>query len=320
VAVSAGTGGAVLVLRALGLGDLLTAVPALRGLRRALPGERIALAAPAALADLLPLVGAVDALLPTRDLRDLDWCGAPPRLAVNLHGSGPESVLALASAGAPEVWTHEHEAFPHLRGPRWVEDQHEVARWARMLRHFDVPVDTGDLHLAQPAEPLLPGSVVLHPGASTEARRWPAERFAEVAAQLARAGEQVVLTGDAGERDRALRVAELADLPPEAVLAGRTSLTQLVALVSGARLVLCGDTGLGHVATACATPSVLLFGPVSPHRWGPPDRAQHVVLWSGSTGDTFADEPDPGLLQLSVDEVVRSCEELLDTRPVAGRR
>lgn len=317
---SAETEDTVLVLRALGLGDLLTAVPALRGLRRALPDERIVLAAPAALADLLPLVGAVDALLPTRDLRDLDWCGAPPRLAVNLHGSGPESVLALASTGAEEIWTHEHAAFPRLRGPKWVDEQHEIRRWAAMLRHFGVSVDTGDVHLQQPAEPLLPGSVVVHPGASTEARRWPVERFAEVAAHLARAGERVLLTGDAGERERAQRVAELAELPPESVLAGRTSLSQLVAVVSGARLVLCGDTGLGHVASATATPSVLLFGPVSPHRWGPPGRSQHVVLWKGTTGDTFADEPDPGLLQLSVDEVVRACEGLLDVRPVAGRR
>jgi ADP-heptose:LPS heptosyltransferase len=74
-------------------------------------------------------------------------------------------------------------------------------------------------------------------------------------------------------------------------------------LVATARLVICGDTGVAHVATAYRTPSVLLFGPVSPHLWGPL-HGPHQVLWHGGTGDTFAEEPDPGLLKITTEEVL----------------
>jgi ADP-heptose:LPS heptosyltransferase len=70
--------------------------------------------------------------------------------------------------------------------------------------------------------------------------------------------------------------------------------------------VLAGDTGVGHLATALGRPSVLLFGPTSPSRWGPPPDGRHVVLWKGSTGDPHADEPDPGLLRITVDEVLEA--------------
>jgi ADP-heptose:LPS heptosyltransferase len=115
----------------------------------------------------------------------------------------------------------------------------------------------------------------------------------------------VVVTGNADQRPLARQVAAAAGLPQRSVLAGQTTLTQLAALVAGASLVVCGDTGIAHLATAYGTPSVVLFGPVSPQHWGPPpQRPQHVALWAGSTGDTFADRPDPGLLRITSDEVL----------------
>jgi ADP-heptose:LPS heptosyltransferase len=86
--------------------------------------------------------------------------------------------------------------------------------------------------------------------------------------------------------------------------------------------VLCGDTGVGHLATAYRTPSVLLFGPTPPAQWGPPDRPEHAVLWHG-TGrhDPFAGTPDPALLAVQVSEVLPVVTTVLGrtARPAAER-
>jgi len=84
----------------------------------------------------------------------------------------------------------------------------------------------------------------------------------------------------------------------------------------------CGDTGVAHLATALGTPSVVLFGPTSPARWGPPpDRAIHQVLWAGRTGDPHASRPDPGLLAIGENEVLQALTRLPadrteDSRPI----
>jgi ADP-heptose:LPS heptosyltransferase len=160
---------------------------------------------------------------------------------------------------------------------------------------------------------------IVHPGTKDPARRWPVGRFAQLAQQLARDGHDVVVTGSPAEAWRAGRVAELAGLPAEAVLAGRTDVGELAALVAHARLVICGDTGIGHLATAYRTPSVLLFGPTSPACWGPlVDLDRHRVLWYG---DRFVVPPrrvsrsgwrgpHPALAAISVDEVRSVVAEL----------
>jgi ADP-heptose:LPS heptosyltransferase len=95
------------------------------------------------------------------------------------------------------------------------------------------------------------------------------------------------------------------------VLAGRTTILELAGIVAGARLVVAGDTGVGHLASALGRPSVLLFGPTSPSTWGPPANGPHTVLWKGTTGDPHGGEPDRGLLGITVDEVERAAAALL---------
>lgn len=299
----------VVVLRALKLGDLLAGVPALRALRRAFPDHDLVLATPAWLAALARRAVAVD------DVADTPGLDRPvPRgdIAVNLHGRGPASTDLLRASGAGRVL-----AFDVDGGPAWRDDEHERDRWCRLLEHHGIPADPADLRVEPPpAPPHLAGATVVHPGASTGARRWPVERWAEVAAAEASDGRQVVVTGTAAEEPLARAVAELAGLPASSVLAGSTDVVDLVGVVGAAGRVLCGDTGVAHVASATGTPSVVLFGPVAPSQWGPPADGPHVALWAGERGDPHADEPSAGLLALDVADVLAAAASL----PRANRR
>ncbi|MCV7421272.1 glycosyltransferase family 9 protein [Mycobacterium yunnanensis] len=302
----------VYVLRALGLGDLLTAVPALRGLRRHYPVARLVLAAPERYRELALMTGAVDDVVPTAALGDLAPLRHPPELAVNLHGSGPQSISHVVALEPRAVLSHRHRRFPAVPGPPWREDLHEVDRWCMLLASAGIASDPSDLILDRPAAtPGRAGTVVVHPGASAAARRWPLDRFAQIAAALHADGHDVLVTGVADERPLAIEVAEAAGLPESSVMAGRLTVRELVSLIGCSRLVVCGDTGVGHVATATSTPSVVLFGPTAPSRWGPRNPDRHLVLWSGRLGDPHGDRPHRGLLEIAVSDVLDASRALL---------
>ncbi|GAA3741994.1 glycosyltransferase family 9 protein [Spinactinospora alkalitolerans] len=310
------------MLRALGLGDFLTSVPALRALGRAHPGHRMHLAAPSGHAQLLDLAGVPAEIAATPRLGTPPWPGAaPPDLAVNLHGRGPQSTAALHGMRPRALWSHAHPDLPSLDGPRWPSGAHDVDVWCGLLEHYSVYADPADLRLPPPPTPSRrPGAVVVHPGAAFPARRWPELRFAEVVRWLVRRGHEVVVTGSAEERPVAERVARVAGLGPHAVLAGRTRLTELAALVAEAALVVCGDTGIAHLATGYGTASVVLFGPISPALWGPRiDGTRHVCLWAGRIGDPWGERPDPGLLRITTDDVLAAAEQVLAPRAAPPR-
>lgn len=303
----------LLVYRALGLGDFLTGVPAYRALAHAFPAAEVVLAAPEPLRPLAALTGAVDTLLATAELACPPWRGRGPELAVNLHGRGPQSHRVLQRLRPQRLVAFERQDLG-VSGPRWRADEHEVARWCRLLAESGVPADPSDLELLPPAQaPSVPAATVVHVGAAGAARRWPVDRFAAVARALEESGHFVVLTGVEAERPLAMAAADSAGLPTDRVLAGRMGLGPMAALVAAARLVVCGDTGVAHLATAYGTASVLLFGAMSPASWGPPPaRRQHRVLWhpEHSTAPAPPDGPHPALLAIEVEEVLRAVETL----------
>ncbi len=293
----------ILVLRALGVGDLAASVPALRAVRAAFPAETLALAAPTWLTPLIDLVGGIDQVVPTDGLAPRRWDIAAPELAVNLHGRGPQSHRLLQAADPAKLWAFASPEAGHPDGPGWTEEEHEVHRWCRLVRYYGLDADEADLSLAVPAADVPRGVTIVHPGAKSPSRRWP--HFAAVARRLAAAGHRVVVTGT--EADLARRVAEDAGVPWRP-----TTLAELAGLVAHARLVVSGDTGIAHLATAYRTPSVVLFGPVPPRRWGPPaDRPYHRAIWHGTRADR-GDAPGPGvhpaLLAIGVDEVLAETE------------
>ncbi|HEU5474987.1 MAG TPA: glycosyltransferase family 9 protein [Actinophytocola sp.] len=310
--------GHIVALRALRLGDFLVAVPALRALRRAWPEHEVMLAAPGWLGALVSLAECADTLLPVPGLVPLPQRAAWPDIAVNLHGAGPQSTAVLDALRPAQRIGHAGHGWT---GPAWVADLHGRDRWCRLLRWAGVPADPGDFRLEPPGVPSqAPGAVVIHPGAAYESKRWPVNRFARVAGELRAAGYPVVVTGSAAERDLAARLAGRAGLPAGAVLAGRTGLLDLAALVAEARLVISGDTGIAHLAYAFGTPSVTLFGPVPARLCGPPPGGPHRTLSRDAArrGDRFGNRVDPALIGVRVSHVLTAAYELLVYAPVTS--
>jgi ADP-heptose:LPS heptosyltransferase len=306
----------VVVLRAIGLGDMLTGLPAMAMLRRALPGHRIIGAVPGRYADVLVGAGLLDDVLPTADLGPLSGAPAAPDLAVDLHGNrcpSRDPLRALRPRRLIGFVRPGDDVPPGLEASIWDDDEHEVVRWCRLVdEHLPGVGDPPPVwSVLPPPPPVLPGATVLHPGAAAGSRRWPVDRWVAVARALAAAGHRVVVTGTPGEQELVDSVAGVAG----AETATRLDLDGLFGLVAAARLVLSGDTGVAHVASAFGTPSVVLFGPVSPARWGPPDRPRHLSLWPvsdpGYRGDPHGSDPDPVLLRISVADVLAAVPEAL---------
>jgi heptosyltransferase-1 len=151
---------------------------------------------------------------------------------------------------------------------------------------------------------------ILNPGAGWGAKRWPAERYGRVAHAMAKCGVQSVVNYGPGEEELAL-AAEAAS--EGAARAFQCSISELIALTRRARLFVGGDTGPLHLAAALRVPVVAIFGPTDPARNGPYG-TRSVVLRNPASMTTHARNPrtDEAMLGISVEEVVRAAQSLLD--------
>jgi ADP-heptose:LPS heptosyltransferase len=298
----------IAVFRALVLGDMLCAVPALRALRLAWPQAEISLIGLPWAAELVARLPHVDRFfafpghpaLPER-LPDLSaWPGFLQRmqderfdLLLQMHGSGRFVNPMLATWNACHVAGFVEPggycADPALHAP-WPTEGREVERLLALTDHLGVarqgtqlefPVHDDD---RAALSSLWPGArarrswVCLHPGAQLPSRRWPPERFAAIGDRLAALGHEVLVTGTAAEAPLADAVCHAMQAPARS-LAGATSLWTLGALIEGASLLVCNDTGVSHVAAALGTPSVVVSLGADVSRWAPADTTRHRVLW-----------------------------------------
>ena len=301
----------IAVVRALQLGDMLCAVPALRALRHACPDARIT---------LIGLPWARD--FANRFCHYVDefvefpgYPGLPERacdreaitgflkqmqerkfdVALQMHGHGriTNPLVQLMGASRSAGYFLPQEFCPDAeRYLAWQAHEHEILRWLHLVEALGVPAVNAELEF-----PLLPADsaefqaivdqhalhatpyICLHVGSQLASRRWPAERFARVGDHLCALGYRIVLTGTTVERALTSSVAR-AMQAPSVDLAGKTSLGALAELIRHAAGLVCNDTGVSHIAAAARTRSVVVSCGSDPARWAPLDSELHRVVFA----------------------------------------
>lgn len=151
--------------------------------------------------------------------------------------------------------------------------------------------------------------VLLNPGAGWGAKQWPAERYGQVARRLAQDGLKSLINFGPGEEPLVRAVESASNAAAQGI---RCSLTELIAITRRARLFIGGDTGPVHLAAALGIPAVAIFGPTNPARNGP-FGTRSIVLRNSASPTTHSRraQPDPGMLQISSDDVVAAARKLL---------
>ena len=301
----------IAVLRGGGLGDLMFALPAIEALAAAYPQASITLLGTALHAALLAgrpgPVDRVEVLPPApgiqagrEDRRVTEAFTARMReqgfdLAVQIHGGGRNSNPFLLALGARHtVGTRTPDAAALERSIPYVYYQHEVFRAlevAGLAGAAPVSLDAALAVLPEEQEQaralLLPDRplVTLHPGATDPRRRWPASSFAEVAAQAAAHGCQVLVVGDDGDRDAARQISGLALAAagaeaPVRSLAGELDIGTLAAVLQASAVVVGNDSGPRHLAQAVGARTVGIYWFGNVINAGAPGRSRHRVHMS----------------------------------------
>lgn len=163
--------------------------------------------------------------------------------------------------------------------------------------------------LATRSEPSRPLAFIA-PGAGWGAKRWPPERYAAVVAGLVQRGFAVLVNAPPAEQSQAAAIAAAGAIPFTATL------PQLIALTRRIALCIAGDTGPLHLACALGRPVVGIYGPTDPARNGPYGARFRVLRSPRSRRDyTHRHAPDPGLLTIAPEDVLRAADQLQAEEP-----
>lgn len=339
----------ILIVRLGAMGDVLHGLPAAAALRRAHPAAHIGWAIEPRWAELLcapgeardaprsPLKPLVDVVyeVDTRALRSASWAWKQARntlrriralkyeVALDLQGSMKSGLLASLS-GAREV-----VGFARTReGPAAMFYDRALGTSAKHVVEQNLELAGAVAENIAPAPTELPQDpgadswcelelrkrgrfdyALLSPGVGWGAKRWPAERYGEVAKKLAADGLTSFVNTGPGEEKLAREV--------EAASGGTAfsvpcTLGLLIALARRAKLFIGGDSGPMHLAAALGIPVVAIFGPTDPARNGPYG-TRSKVLRSGESRTSYSHvaPQDPGLLAITAGQVVEAAREVL---------
>jgi heptosyltransferase-1 len=331
----------VLIVRLGALGDVVHTIPAAAALRAAFPSAHIDWLVDARHRAIVDLVTAIDRSITLERPTPSGWSKAIGILrqvhydvALDLQGLLKSAVLARASGAARvvgfSIWhLREKTARPFYSDVHDPDGGHVIAKNLRLLRALGVndeevrfPIaDTPSAALDAVRHRIGPRPFALiNAGAAWPNKRWPPERFGQLAAFLREeCGLQPVILWGPGEELLAAQVT--ASASATAIEAPRTSVTDLVALARASSLVISGDTGPLHIATAVGTPTVSLFGPTDPQRNGPFDEADVAVSRYDACGchyDRRCHQSQWCLDSVQVAEVCAAVQRRLAARSARG--
>ena len=288
----------VLIIKPSSLGDVVSATPVLRGLRRSFPEAHIAWLVTPSCADVLAGEDALEviefdrrrfgrigrSLGATRDFwrfcralrrRRFDW-------VIDLQGLFRSGFLARVTGAPMRAGFANAREFAGIFYTRTVkvESSHTIDRNIELARELGIDARAEDLSLApserarQAAAALLAESgaaagqyILIAPATRWPTKLYPLRHWRRVINTLSR-GRKVLLVGSPDEQALCAELAEQSDYEV-ANLAGRTSPGELAAVIASAGAVICSDSASKFIAAATDTPSVTLIGPTQPERTGP---------------------------------------------------
>ena len=280
-----------LIVRLGSLGDVVHAIPAVAALKRRHPAAIIDWVVDPRYVGLVNLVTVVDSVFPFDPRRSLaafsTWRqigrGIHYDAAIDLQGLLKSAVLArLVGARRTIGFSREHlrEPLARLLYSQTIDPgdaPHVIQKGIGLMRAVGVDDPSIAFPLSIPrssaAEAVTAriGSgdyALINPGAAWPNKRWPPDRFGQLATAIRqRHGLRSVVLWGPGEDAAASAIAAASRGAAEP--APPTSITDIVALAKGARLMVSGDTGPLHIAAAVGTPIVALFGPTRAERNGP---------------------------------------------------
>jgi len=299
----------IAVFRALQLGDLLCAIPAIRALRAAFPDAEITLIGLPWAKDLVARFdGYFDKFiwfpgypgLPEQpfDASKFEEFTATVTaekydLLLQMQGNGT-IVNEMLKTLQPQIFAGFNPGGDvtedNIQVLKYPDYGHEIDRHLALMSflgipsqgtHLEFPLSRNDFQELRQADLNLEAKtyVCIHPGSRGTWRQWPPVFFAAIANYCSSLGYTIVLTGTAGEMEIIKHVASLLDKEP-VIAAGRTTLGSLGALIKESAAIICNCTGVSHVASALDVPAVVISMDGEPWRWAPKNsELQPCVDW-----------------------------------------